>query len=173
MLVTSVSFFNEVSIETKNYPRNWFHFLTSLKSENHAQRPLFHLLTRLPQRRKNYPRKWFHFLTSLKSENHAQRPLFHFLTRLPQRRKKYPQSIFYHGFQEDNAPEGDHVKGQNSVMASKRNSFDGRNTLWKDTMSRVTTGVKRSGSNNPIEEITMSTTGSKSSEVEAMGDNAT
>ena len=37
----------------------------------------------------------------------------------------------------------------------------------------VATGVKRSGSNNPIEEITMSTTGSKSSEVEAMGDNAT
>jgi hypothetical protein len=36
-------------------------------------------------------------------------------------------------------------------------------------MSRVATGVKRSGSNNPIEEITMSTTGSKSSEVEAMG----
>jgi hypothetical protein len=49
----------------------------------------------------------------------------------------------------------------------------GRKTLWKDTMSRVATGVKRSGSNNPIEEITMSTTGSKSSEVEAMGDNAT
>jgi hypothetical protein len=35
------------------------------------------------------------------------------------------------------------------------------------------TEVKRSGSNNPIEEITMSTTKSKSSEVEAMGDNAT
>jgi hypothetical protein len=40
-------------------------------------------------------------------------------------------------------------------------------------MSRVTTGVKRLGSNNPIEQITMSTTGSKSSEVEVMGDNAT
>jgi hypothetical protein len=39
--------------------------------------------------------------------------------------------------------------------------------------SRVMTRVKRSCSNNPIEEITMSTTGSKSSEVEAMGDNAT
>jgi hypothetical protein len=58
-------------------------------------------------------------------------------------------------------------------MASKRSSLEGRNTLWKDTMSRVATGVKRSGSNNPIEEITMSTTRSKSSEVEAMGDNAT
>jgi hypothetical protein len=82
-------------------------------------------------------------------------------------------SVLDHGFQEDNAPEGDHVKGKNSVMASKRSSLEGRNTLWKNTMSRVVTGVKRSGSNNPNEEITMSTTGSKSTEVEAMGDNAT
>ena len=37
-------------------------------------------------------------------------------------------------------------------------------------MSRVVTGVRRSSSNNPTEEITMSTTGSKSSEVEVMGD---
>ena len=37
-------------------------------------------------------------------------------------------------------------------------------------MSRVAIGVRRSGSNNPTEEITMSTTGSKSSEVEIMGD---
>jgi hypothetical protein len=58
-------------------------------------------------------------------------------------------------------------------MDSKRSSPEARNTLWKDTMSRVMTGVKRSESNNPIEEITMSTTGSKSSEAEAMGDNAT
>jgi hypothetical protein len=58
-------------------------------------------------------------------------------------------------------------------MASKRYSLEGRNTLWKDTMSRVATGVKRSDSNNPIEEITMSTTGAKSSEVESMGDNTT
>jgi hypothetical protein len=58
-------------------------------------------------------------------------------------------------------------------MASKRYSLEGRNTLWKDTMSRVTIGVKRSSSNNPIEEITMSTIGSKSSDVEAMGDNTT
>jgi hypothetical protein len=40
-------------------------------------------------------------------------------------------------------------------------------------MSRVSSGVRRSGSNSPTEEITMSTTGSKSSEVEVMGDNAT
>ena len=37
-------------------------------------------------------------------------------------------------------------------------------------MSRVAIGVRRSSSNNPTEEITMSTTGSKSSEVEIMGD---
>ena len=37
-------------------------------------------------------------------------------------------------------------------------------------MSRVAIGVRRSGSDNPTEEITMSTTGSKSSEVEGMGD---
>jgi hypothetical protein len=58
-------------------------------------------------------------------------------------------------------------------MASKSSSLEGRNILWKETMSRVATRVKRSGSNNPIKEITMSTTGSKSSEVQAMGDNAT
>jgi hypothetical protein len=58
-------------------------------------------------------------------------------------------------------------------MDSKRSPLEGTNTLYKDTMSMVMIGVKRSGSNNPIEEITMSTTGSKSSEVEAMGDNAT
>jgi hypothetical protein len=42
-----------------------------------------------------------------------------------------------HGFQEDNALEGIHVKGQTSVMASKRSSLDGRTTLWKEYMSRV------------------------------------
>jgi hypothetical protein len=67
--------------------------------------------------------------------------------------------------------------------------------LWKDTMSRDKNRswlprdihlmeentlegihveglirVERSGSNSPTEEITMSTTGSKSSEVEVMGD---
>jgi hypothetical protein len=82
-------------------------------------------------------------------------------------------TLLDHGFQEDNAPEGHHVKGQNSVIASKRSSLDGRNTLWKEHMSRVATGVRRSGSKDPIKEITMLTTGSKSSEVEAMGDNAT
>jgi len=37
-------------------------------------------------------------------------------------------------------------------------------------MSRAATGVRRLGSNIPIKEITMSTTESKSSEVEVMGD---
>jgi hypothetical protein len=81
--------------------------------------------------------------------------------------------FFDHGFQENNALEGYHVKGQNSVMASKRSSSDGRQSLWKEHMSRVVIGVKRLSSNNPIEDITMSTTGSKSSKVEVMGDIAT
>jgi hypothetical protein len=50
---------------------------------------------------------------SLKSENHAQ-------------------TLLDHNFQEDSALEGHHVKGQKSVMDSKRYSFDGRNTLWKE-----------------------------------------
>jgi hypothetical protein len=105
MLVTFVSFLNEVSTETQNYPQSWFHFLTSLKTKKHAQ-----------------------------------------------------ISLLDHGFQEDSALEGHHVKGQNSIMASKRSSLDGRTTLWKDTMPRDVTGVRRSGSNSPTEEITMSTT---------------
>jgi hypothetical protein len=80
------------------------------------------------------------FFNELEIKNHAQ------------------NSLLDHGFQEDNALEGHHVKGQNSVMASKRSSLDGRNTLWKEHMSRVAIGVRRSGSNSPIEEITMSTT---------------
>jgi hypothetical protein len=75
-------------------------------------------------------------------------------------RKPCSNSLLDHGFQEDSALEGHHVKGQNSVMASKRSSLDGRNTLWKEHMSRVAIGVRRSGSKIPIEEITMSTTGS-------------
>ena len=67
------------------------------------------------------------------------------------------QSLFDHGFQEDNALEGHHVKGQTLVMAFKRSLFDGRNTLWKDTMLRVMTRVRRSRFKYPIEEITMST----------------
>ena len=78
-----------------------------------------------------------------------------------------------HGFQEYNDLEGHHVKGQKSVMASKIYSLERRNTLWKEHISRVTIGVMRLGSNSPIEEITMSTTRSKSSEVEVMGNNAT
>jgi hypothetical protein len=113
-----------------------FIFLTSLKSENHAQ-------------------SWFHFLMSLKSENHVQ------------------SSLLDHGFQEDSALEGHHVKGQNLVMASKRSSLDKRTTLWKDTMSMVTIGVRRSCSKKPIEEITMLTSRSNSSEAEVMGDNTT
>jgi hypothetical protein len=90
-----------------------------------------------------------------------------------EKRKLHLWTFLDHGFQENNAREGHHVKGQKLVMASKRSSLDGRKSLWKEQMSRAMTGVRRLGSNNPTEEITMSTTGSKSSEVEVMGDNAT
>ena len=62
---------------------------------------------------------------------------------------------------------GNYAQGYFLIMASKRI------TLWKEHMSRIMTGVRRSGSSNPTEEITMSTTGSKLSEVEFMRDNAT
>jgi hypothetical protein len=75
MLVTSVSFFNEVATETQKLS---------------SKKPLFHFLTRLPQRHKNYPRV-VSFFNELEIKNHAQRPLFHFLTRLPQRCKNYPR----------------------------------------------------------------------------------
>jgi hypothetical protein len=58
-------------------------------------------------------------------------------------------------------------------MDSERYSLDGRRMLWEEHMSRVVTGVRRSGSNIPIKEITMRTIGSKSSGVKFMGDNAT
>jgi hypothetical protein len=72
-------------------------------------------------------------------------------------------TLLDHGFQEDNALEGHHVKGQNSVMASKRSSLDGRRMLWKEHMSRSFIRGKEISSKSPTEEITMSTTGSKSS----------
>jgi hypothetical protein len=48
-----------------------------------------------------------------------------FFNELATERKNYA-SLLDHGFQENNALEGYHVKGQNSVMASKRSSLDGR-----------------------------------------------
>jgi hypothetical protein len=48
-------------------------------------------------------------------------------------RKPCSNSLLDHGFQEDNALEGHHVKGQNSVMASKRSSLDGRNNTLEGT----------------------------------------
>ena len=74
MLITSVSFFNEVATEMQNYPRvvSFFKeleikklcsktsisFVNEVASEMQklSSKPLFHFLTRLPQRHKNYPR---------------------------------------------------------------------------------------------------------------------
>jgi hypothetical protein len=64
-------------------------------------------------------------------------------------------------------------RNKNLDMDSKRSSLDGRKKLWKEHTSRSMIGVRISGPNSPTEENTMSTTGSKSSEVEVMGDNAT
>jgi hypothetical protein len=57
-----------------------------------------------------------------------------------------------------------HVKGQTSIMDSKRSSLDGRKTLWKENVSTTSISVGISSSNIPIEEMTMPTTGSNSGE---------
>ena len=101
------------------------------------------------------------FFNELEIKKPCSKTSVSFFNEVSSETQKLSSNLLDHGYQEDNDPEGDHVKGQNSVMVSKRSSLEGRNTLWKDTMSRVATGVKRLGSNNPIEEITMSTTGSK------------
>jgi hypothetical protein len=69
---------------------------------------------------------------------------------------------------------------KDTMSRDKNRSWLPRDLHWmednhsrKEHMSRVVTGVRRSGSNNPTEEITMSTTISKTSEFEVMGDNAT
>jgi hypothetical protein len=46
-------------------------------------------------------------------------------------------------------------------MSSKRSSLDGRKILWKGYMSTTSIRVRISGSNIPIEEMTMSTIGYK------------
>jgi hypothetical protein len=134
------------------------------------------------QRRENYahgsefnPQILFHFLMSLlhKRETMLIASDSFFNGFSIEKRKLCSWTLLDHGFQENNALEGHHVKGQNSVIVSKRSSLDGRNSLWKEHMSRAATRVRISGSNSPTEEITMSTTGSKSSGVEVMGDNAT
>jgi hypothetical protein len=64
----------------------------------------------------------------------------------------------------ENGLEGIHVKVQTSAMASKRYSLDGRKTLQKEYMLMTLIMVGIFGSNIPIEEMTMSTTGYKSRE---------
>jgi hypothetical protein len=110
--------------------------------------------------------KWFHFLkpcsklVSFFNELEIRKPCSKMVSFFNELEIMAQNSLLDQ--EEDNALEGHHVKGQNSVMASKRSSLDGRNTLWKEHMSRVAIGVRRSGSNSPTEEITMSTTRSKS-----------
>jgi hypothetical protein len=81
---------------------------------------------------------------------------------LPQRRENMlVKTLLDHRFQEDNSLEGIHVKGQTSAMASRRSSLDGRKALRKEYMSTTSIRVGISGSNSPIKDIIMSTTGSK------------
>jgi hypothetical protein len=75
ILVTSVSFFNEVATETQKLSSEVVSFFNELEikkpcsktsvsffnevaseMQKLSSKPLFHFLTRLPQRRKNYPR---------------------------------------------------------------------------------------------------------------------
>jgi hypothetical protein len=120
----------------------------------------------------------FHFLTSLtQKKNYAHGAGFNphivvsFFKEISTKKQKLSLWILLdHGFQENKALEGYHFKEEKSVMASKRSSLDGRKSLWKEHMLRATTGIRRSSSKSLTEEITMSTTRSKSSEVEGMGD---
>ena len=60
MLITSVSFFNEVSTEMQKLSSETsvsFFNEVAAEMQKLSSKPLFHFLMRLPQRRKNYPRK--------------------------------------------------------------------------------------------------------------------
>jgi hypothetical protein len=50
-----------------------------------------------------------------------------FFNELATEKRNYaPDLLLDHGFQEDNDMEGYHVKGQNSVMDTRRSLLDGR-----------------------------------------------
>jgi hypothetical protein len=72
-------------------------FFNELEIKNHAQRPLFHFLTRLPQRCKNYPHKSrFNPQTSVSFFNEVAAETQKLSSKI---------SLLDHGFQEDNALE--------------------------------------------------------------------
>jgi hypothetical protein len=68
-----------------------------------------------------------------------------------------------HGFQEDNSLEGHHVKGQKLGHGFQEIFTGWKKNALEGTHVEGRSGVRRSGSNSPTEEITMSTTRSKSS----------
>ena len=89
-------------------------------------------------------KKTISFFNELEIRKPCSKTSVSFFNKVASETKKlFLYSLLDHGFQEDNAPEGHHVKGQNLVMDSKRSSLEGRNMLWKDSMSRVMTRVKR------------------------------
>jgi hypothetical protein len=115
MLVASVSFFNELVTEKKNYFQDLcFIFQQGFhREEKLCSNPLFHFLMSFPQRRKTMLKTFFSFFNELPIE----------------KKKLFSKPLLDHGFQEDNAMEGIHVKGQTSAMASRRSLLDGRKTL--------------------------------------------
>jgi hypothetical protein len=144
-----VSFFNELATEKKNYAHgSGFNPQISVSFFNE-----------LATERKTMLIDFVSFFNELSTEF-----AFFFNELSTEKKKLCSRPLLDHGFQEDNALEGIHVKGQTSIMASKRSSLDGRKTLWKEYMSTTSIRVGRSGSNIPIEEMTMSTTRSKSGE---------
>jgi hypothetical protein len=94
-------------------------------------------LTRLTQK-KNYaqgsgfnPQSVVSFFNELVTERKTMLKAFVSLFNKlsTEKRKLCSWTLLDHGFQENNALEGHHVKGQKSIMASKGSSLDGRKSL--------------------------------------------
>jgi hypothetical protein len=75
----TISFFNELDIETRTMLITTVSFFNELEIKNHAQRLLFHFFNEV----------------ATEMQKLSSKPLFHFLTRLPQRRKNYPQNLCF------------------------------------------------------------------------------
>jgi hypothetical protein len=120
-----------------------FHFLMSLTQEkNYAQSSRFDpqivvsFFNELATEKKTMLKASISFFNELATEkrNYARdmRPTWKivasvsFFNELATEKRNYAHDLLDHGSREDNALEGYHVKGQESVMVSKRSSLDGR-----------------------------------------------
>jgi hypothetical protein len=92
---------------------------------------LFHFLTSLLQRGKLCSKLLFHFLTSFLQRKETMLMIYvsFFKELATEKRKLCLWTLLDHGFQENNALEKHHVKGQISIMASKISSLDGIKSL--------------------------------------------